>query len=109
MSRLACLAEKYFLYVYRAEDVQSFLEDGAHWLEHGTLERGDVLYLPVGAVIVSRTRVEHVVGVKYGCVAPLDTMAVGNLSNLLRWSKENFPQIRCMSMTVFQHIKSDTT
>ena len=65
----------------------SFLSDTDHWLEHGTICAGEVLFLPVGSMMASRTHADLNIGLKVGAVAPMDRRAVQALASLLDWSE----------------------
>lgn len=64
-----------------AKEMESFLFDPSHWVEHGVLEQGDMMYLPVGSLAASRTKERHAVGLKVGLVAPTDASAAQCLDN----------------------------
>ena len=73
---------------FTSKDMQSFLSDPSHWIEHGTLEPGDMLYVPVGAMLASRTKANHAIGLKVGVAVPSDSSSANCLDNLERLSKE---------------------
>lgn len=70
------------------KDMQSFLSDSSHWIEHATVDAGDLLYIPAGALLASRSRAAHVVGLKVGLIVPHDPVAPHSLDSLGRWAKD---------------------
>ena len=70
------------------KDIQAFLAENNHWLEHSLIEAGDLLYLPVGSVITRRSRAEHIIGLKFGLIAAEDRLALTLLERLKTLSKD---------------------
>lgn len=67
--------------------MHEYLKDPASWAEQATVEAGDILYVPAGAVSAARTSSDHVVGLRLGVLQSSDTLAPGALHKLKAWSQ----------------------
>ena len=67
--------------------MHEYLNDPASWAEQTTVEAGDLLYVPAGAVTANRTSSDHVVGLRLGVIQSSDTLAPGLLHKLKGWSQ----------------------